>query len=123
MNKVEITIWGRDFELDVFYQNYPGEEVSDNQLETFKRIMNADYYGSEDEVKKYIRDNYESELNGDSINNIFRLVMPKSIVIPRVESPRVFAVMCDFKLDIEHGMAVVFEDEKLIDIGPQDIAL
>jgi hypothetical protein len=31
--------------------------------------------------------------------------------------------MCNFKFDMEHGLAIVFEDEKLKKIGPQEIVL
>ena len=31
MNKAVVRIWGREFELSVSYQNYPGEEITENQ--------------------------------------------------------------------------------------------
>ena len=31
--------------------------------------------------------------------------------------------MCNFKLDMEHGIAVIFEDGKFKTAGPQDLIL
>ena len=31
MSKNAFTVWGRDFELDVIYECYPGEEILDSQ--------------------------------------------------------------------------------------------
>ena len=33
------------------------------------------------------------------------------------------AIMCNYKFDMENGIAVVFENEKFSDIGKQDIIL
>ena len=35
------------------------------------------------------------------------------IYIPKEEKQRVCALLCDFKFDIEHGLALVFENEKI----------
>lgn len=58
----------------------------------------------------------------DSVDNIFKYVIPKTISVPKAKK-RVVAIMCNFKFDMEHGMAIVFEDEKIKKIGPQDIVL
>ena len=41
----------------------------------------------------------------------------------RNEEKRIVALMCNYKFDIENGIAIVFENEKLKDIGIQDIIL
>ena len=49
--------------------------------------------------------------------------MPKSIYVPQVSGHKIVAIMCYYKLDMEHGLAIVFEDNKLKDIGEEDIVL
>ena len=124
MNKtVKITLWGRDFDLSVIFQNFPGEEVTDNQREVLNSINSIDYTQALEELKKYIKKNNEDELGGDELTNIFRCVIPKSILIPREKDLRVFGIMCNYKFDMEHGLAIVFEDEKYKAVGPQDLIL
>ena len=48
--------------------------------------------------------------------------MPKSFYVPNAEK-RVVILLCDFKYDLENGIALVFEDEKLKEIVPEDLAL
>ena len=123
MNKININIWGRDFELDIVYYNFPGEEITELQQETVEKIISVDFSGSLDSIVNYITEYDLEELNGEKIDNIFRYVMPKSILIDRDDENRVFAVMCDYKFDIEHGLAVVFENEKFKAVDSQDIIL
>ncbi|MCI8663051.1 MAG: hypothetical protein HFG69_07325 [Hungatella sp.] len=123
MNKIKVSIWGREFELYISYQNFPGEEVTQNQELTYGRISIVEFDESLDAVKQYVMKNDGSEVDGDSIDNIFKYVMPKSILITRDEDVRVFAIMCNYKFDMEHGIAVVYQDEKYKAVGPQDLIL
>ena len=56
------------------------------------------------------------------IDNIFKYVIPKRIFIPRTDK-KIVAILCDYKFDMENGIAVVFENEKFKEIGVQDIIL
>ena len=123
MSKVKVQIWDRDFELSVSYQNFPGEETTENQWRTLSAVPSVDYSTAKAGVEEYIRKFFSAELGDDNLDNIFRFVMPKSVLIPRVEGVRVFAIMCNFKLDIEHGIAIIFENEKFKAAGPQDLIL
>lgn len=55
--------------------------------------------------------------------NIFKYVVPKAIFIKRDHQKHIFALMCHFKLDMEHGLALVFQENKLVKIGAEDIIL
>lgn len=123
MSKVNVRIWGREFELAVSYQNYPGEDITENQKKTLAVVPTVDYDIAKGDVEGYIKKYFSSELGEDSLYNIFRFVMPKSVLIPRTEEKSVFAIMCNFKLDMEHGIAVIFEDLKYKTVGPQDLIL
>ena len=122
MSKVKVQIWDRVFELTVAYQNYPGEDVTEHQQKALATISTADYNTAKIEIEKYIQKYYSDELGEDSLDNIFRFVIPKSILLPRSERC-IFAVMCNFKLDMEHGIALVYENGVFKAVGPQDIIL
>ena len=123
MSKLTTTIWGREFELGVSYQNYPGEEITDNQRNTLATVPLVDYDAAKIGVEGYIRKYFSFELGNESMDNIFRFVMPKSVLITRSENSRIFAIMCNFKLDMEHGIAIIFVNEKFVAAGPKDLIL
>ncbi|MCM1539584.1 MAG: hypothetical protein NC254_14450 [bacterium] len=55
------------------------------------------------------------------VDNIFKYVMPIKRYVLRTGKDRSIAILCDYKFDIEHGIAVVFKNEKFFRIGSQDI--
>ena len=123
MNKSKITIWGREFNLNICYDCYPGETILQGQKEAAEKFLSAidAVEESKDEIEKYVL--MSKEINMPNVDNIFKYVMPKNIYVPRNLSKRVAAIMCNYKFDIEHGIAVVFENEHFKEIGAQDIVL
>jgi hypothetical protein len=125
MNNCKINIWGRDFELPVSYDCYPGEDVIDTQEDALTKFLSATEVieASQTNIVEYVLSDDMAEIDGFAIDNIFKYVMPKSIYIPRSKKNRVIAFMCNYKFDEEHGLAVVFENEAFSAIGAQDIVL
>lgn len=125
MSKCKINIWDRAFDLSVVYECYSGEEVLESQKEAFAMLEDnaKEVAGSLEAVKKYVRKTSAGQLMDESIENIFKYVMPKSIFVPHTKKHRIAAIMCNYKFDMEHGIAVVFENGKLKKIGSQDIVL
>lgn len=125
MSKYKINIWERAFELSVVYECYPGEEVMKSQKEAFDMLKEnmAAIVESLEAVKKYVRKSGSAQLSDDSIDNIFKYVMPKSIFVPHDKKHHTVAIICNYKLDMEHGLAVVFENGKFKKVGTQDIVL
>lgn len=125
MNKYKLSIWGRNFELPLLYECYPDEEVIESQREAFAMFEanSAAVAASLEHVKNYVETDEFARLNGDKIENIFKYVMPKEIFVPHTEKHRNVAIMCNYKFDIEHGIAVLFENGQFKKVGPQDIAL
>ena len=124
MNKIKMNIWGRDFDLPVMIKQFKGKDITDEQndavekFESSEKMVNA----AKDEVEKYIIKNGLKDAGVDSVDNIFKYVISKTIAVPKSKK-RIVAIMCNFKFDMEHGLAIVFEDEKFKKIGPQDIVL
>lgn len=120
MNK-KMTIWGRDFDIKVIFDVYSGEEVLNEQkeaLDTFCSKADAIFSDATD-IEKYCIKNNRKEV-GDSITNIFKYVIPRSLFIKRDTKKHSVVLMCDYKFDEEHGIAMIFENEKLAHIGTQD---
>lgn len=125
MSKYKISIWGRAFDLDVVYECYPGEEVLESQREAFGMFEeNAEAISeSLEAVKKYILKTSAGQIDDTGMNNIFKYVMPRSLFVPHTKNHRTVAILCNYKFDMEHGIAVVFENGKYKMVGMQDIIL
>lgn len=124
MSKCAINIWNREFDLSVIFECYSGEEVLESQKESFAMLEDnkKEVAGSLEAVKNYVRKTAGGQLT-DDIENIFKYVMPKSIFVPHTMKHRTAAIMCNYKFDMEHGIAVVFENGKFKKVGTQDIIL
>ena len=124
MSKVKTTIWGREFELPIIVKQFKGKDVTEIQedaVDQLERNM-VIFDSAESEIEKYILKNGLKENGISEVDNIFKYVMPKSISVPKAKK-RVVALMCNYKFDMEHGIAVIFEDEKFKKVGPQDLVL
>lgn len=119
---IKINIWQRDFDIEVVYDLLSGETVSKEQEGALRQFISCkeQITASKSDVEKYCLQENGAEIGANSIENIFKYVVPESIYVKR--DGRV-AIMCNYRFDLEHGVAVVFKDGKLIKIGPQDIIL
>jgi hypothetical protein len=105
-------------------KTFSGKEPTDVQKEAVVKFeANTDIITeAREQVEKYILANGLKANGIDKVDNIFKYVMPKTIVVPKAKS-RVIGLICNYKFDAEHGLAVVFENEKFKEIGAQDIVL
>ena len=120
MNNIKIKIWERVFNLTVNYDCFDDEELLENQTTAVELFDNANIDASLDKTKKYCSKMSNGNVENEEITNIFKFVMPTSIFVPRNKNKRIVAIMCDFKFDIEHGIAVIFENEEFKKIVAQD---
>lgn len=122
MSKQILNIWNRDFEIDITYEIFSDKPITEKQKAIASGLATVDFSGSLDGVIKYIRKYNSRDLGENQINNIFRYVIPKRIYITQSEEEE-FAIMCNYKFDMEHGIAVVYRGGKYKEAGPQDIIL
>ena len=123
MSKSVLKIWGREFELNVVYECYPGEEVLDSQRAEFELIRTTDVVDAAlESVKEYVTKTAGLQVD-TPIESIFKYVMPKSIFVPHNKESSSIALMCNYKFDMEHGIAVVFENGNCKEVGTQDVVL
>ena len=121
----KISIWGREFDLKVVFDCFDDEEVLPIQEQALESFLKADaaIADSKKQVESYILNDDYAELETDSIDNIFKFVIPTDIYIPRTPEIRTAALLCDYRFDEEHGIAIVFENERFKEIRTQDIVL
>ena len=120
----EIIIWGRVFDLKVIFDIYEGESILDNQIEALDAFIKASdmLLCSYEELEEYcIKRDYDGI--DVPIKNIFRYVMPEAIYVERNEKKHVISLLCNYRFDEEHGIALTYENEKLVHIGTQDDVL
>ena len=139
----KVTLWGHSFELPIIYQCYEDEDILDTQRQAFdllskafsvKKVENCEkdtppeaevkpnaFVVALDALKQYIRDDDMAELPDPDIPNIFRYVVPTDVFLPHKEGHRIAAILCDYRLEDEHGLAIVFEDGIFKKLGAQDI--
>lgn len=124
MSKLNMEIWGREFDIRIVYDCYEGETILPSQIAAMEEFVSArdSIDASLEEVKNYCIKHNPDDIH-DNISNIFKYVIPKYLYIPRVENKRIVAIMCNYRFDQDNGIAVVFENTKLCDIGVQDIIL
>lgn len=125
MTKLNIQIWGREFELGIEYDCYENETILDTQTDAVNAFVNAEkaIEYSLEEVKQYCLKINQEDIGSGVIENIFKYVAPKYLFIPREADKRVVSLMCNYRFDQEHGIAIVFENEMFVKIGSQDIIL
>ena len=115
---VNVTLWGRKFKLDTIFDRFDGEKVLPEQKVAANKFLRKNFiFDSKKNIEDYIKS--ESEGHISDVDNIFKYIMPNGIYVPRSNSREV-AIMCDSKFDPEHGIAVVYENEKFKKIVPQD---
>jgi hypothetical protein len=118
-------IWGRHFTIPVVCDCYSGESVTQEQTEALKAFTShLDWIEkAKKQVEAHCRERVSEDDDNRKKDNIFSYVKPESIFIKRDKHhPRV-ALMCKYRYDPEHGLAVVFASDGGITVGSQDIIL
>lgn len=123
MPKTSTKIWGRKLSIDVIFDHYEGEDILPVQKEAIERFLeNVEVVdAAETKVKKYCLKS--DQIKEDKIDNIFRYVKPKALIAMRSKKDRIVVLLCDYKLDLEHGLAIEFKNEKFRRIGNGEIVL
>lgn len=125
IKKVSIEIWERQFDLSVEFDCYTGESVTQEQLDAFDKFISAPKWivNAKKEVEKYCKKQVLCDAANQKKDNIFSYIKPEAIFIKRdKKEPRV-AIMCKYRYDTEHGLAIVFDSFGNVTIGAQDIIL
>lgn len=125
INVLKLSIWGRAFSLPVEYDCYEGETIIPAQINALESFIAHEEWiiNAKKQVEAYCRESVIEDDKNPKKDNIFSYIRPVSIFVKHDSiHPRV-ALMCDYRYDIEHGLAVVFSSEGKVTVGIQDIIL
>ena len=125
MTKTSMIIWEREFNLNMYFQSCADKTMLEKQTIAYNAFLKSEgaIAAALPKLKAYIEKNYSTRIPEKQISNIFKYVIPKMIFVPKQSGGNAIALMCDFKFDLEHGLALVFVNEQLKEIGSQDIIL
>ena len=124
INAVKMRIWGRDFSLPVEYDCYKGEEVTEEQENAIAEFNNRQdlIEVSKSIIEDYCKDQVKEDNENLKKDNIFSYIKPEYLFVKREDKPRIL-MMCKYRYDLEHGLAVVFTTEGNVLVGSQDMIL
>jgi len=109
----------------IMYACYENEEVTTVQIQALKRFVAHPEWikQSKSIVEKYCKKQVMEDAENSKKSNIFSYIKPDYLLVKRdTINPRV-ALMCDYRYDEEHGLAVVFSSDGEVTVGIQDIIL
>lgn len=124
MNNIKINIWGRDFELKILYDVFKNEDITDNQRRTLEEFLKEEKLIElcKPIVEEYCIENANGNIVDNPITNVFKYVIPTNLFVIRTkDESKEIALLCNFKFDLEHGIAIVFKDNKFWKIGQKGI--
>ncbi|TGB00001.1 hypothetical protein E4665_03360 [Sporolactobacillus shoreae] len=134
--KDTIKIFGEEREVNLIVSGSEGKEILDSQREAYVNFKNrVNVKEIEIAIYKYYlsiceeyRDMLEEDADEfapliDSISEMAKLVNPIEMVLLRLENIREIGILFECSWDIDAGLAVRIENEKIIEVGIQNIAL
>ena len=124
IDTIKLEIWGREFTLRVEYDCYKGEEITKEQIKVLDRFTKRRKMieKSKAKVEAYCKEKVLEDDENEKKDNVFSYVKPEYLFVKREEDPRVI-MMCKYRYDPEHGLAVVFSSNGSIVVGSQDMIL
>ena|SRR5699024_3871380 len=138
---IEIEMMGKKREIQVVIDAEEYAEFDDIQIESYKYFfenINLRIKDAEEAIFNYYQlesSNYREQLNDidiqkdvpeiENIKGLYNLVTPKQIIIPMIfdEDIREAGFVCECTWEKEHGIGVRFENEKVTEVGFQDVML
>lgn len=125
IESVAIMIWDREFILPIEYNCYDGEKVTDEQIKALERFLSNEKWIDKAKgcVEDYCRDDVMDDDTNNKKNNIFSYIKPECIFIKHESKYPRIALMCKYRYDIEHGLAIVFSRSGDVTVGIQDLIL
>lgn len=123
MNR-KFNIWGREFDLQVMFGNFADNEAKPVQKEALKTFLANLHLIDEckSEVENYCLRKNAKEIGANTIDNIFKYVIPEALYIENThDNTHCVALVCAYKFDEENGIAVIFKNEAFCQVTTQSV--
>lgn len=110
--KITISIWDREFELPVTFEHFSDETVTKEQEKALKKFTSHKKWivKSKETTEAYCKEMVSQDDKNEKKDNIFSYLKPERIFVTRSEPHPEVAIMCKYRYDLEHGLAVVFSN-------------
>ncbi len=122
--KLLLTIWGRELPIKIEYDCFDGEEITQIQKETLQKFLKKQtsiFKEAYNLLQKFCLQKYPEYFSGQ-FDNIFKYIKPNILYIKKA-STRLCGLLCNFKYEQEHGLAIIIENEKVVKVDNQDALL
>lgn len=125
IKSLDIIIWGREFSLSIDYDCDEDEEVLRKQIKALEDFVSHPEWveNAKGYVERFCRNSVAEDTDNSKKDNIFSYIKPDYIYVKRSGIHPRIALMCKYRYDMEHGLAVVFTADGNISVGLQDIIL
>ncbi len=125
IDTVNINIWDRSFSLPVVYDCYQGELIAKEQIDALNTFLSHEEWinNAKKQAEEYCRDHVLEDDNNCKKDDIFSYVIPEAIFVKREHTHPRIALMCKYRYDLEHGLALVFSSNGAVSVGSQDVIL
>lgn len=123
--KMKKKIWDREFILSIEYDCYKDEETTEKQKEIVEEFIAHDDWieNSKKKVIDYCKEALKEDGKLVKKDSIFSYVKPEYVFVKRDDKIPRIALMCKYRYDVEHGLAIVFSFDGKVTVGSQDIIL
>ena len=139
--EIELTLFGKLQKMELIIESEEDAQFETAQIEAYKKFIQnkdkllkkceKDTYKYYQEVNSDYRDRFSDEFKDKMVpiiktqNDLNNLIKPKQLLFPMVfgREIREFGVLCECTWDVEHGLAVKYQNEEIVEIGYQDIII
>ena len=111
--------------MNVVYDCYSGESVTQEQFNALDKFISSPKWiaNAKKDVEKHCKKQVMHDDANQKKDNIFSYIKPEAVFIKRDKTKPRVALMCKYRYDPEHGLAVVFDTNGKVTVGAQDIIL
>ena len=123
--EANINIWGRDVELPVRFDCFEDETITTVQEQALETLLSNSYLieNSRQKVENYCKEQVDSDDANTQKSNIFSYIKPLYIYVTRDEPLSKVSIMCSYRYEPEHGLAVTFSQDGNVNVSTQDAVL
>lgn len=125
IKSVKLKIWSREFTLPVDYDCLEDETPTQVQIDAFDNFLAHPEWidNSRAQIEAYCKKPVLEDDANQKKDNVFSYIMPECVFIKCGEKQPRVALLCKYRYDPEHGLAVVFQPNGKTQVGTQDIIL
>ncbi len=139
--EIELNLFGKLQKMQLIIEGEEDAQFEISQIEAYKKFIQdknellkkceEDTYRYYQEVNSDYRDRFGADFKEKlapivkTQNELNDLIEPKQLLFPLVfgKDIREFGILCECTWEVEHGLAIKYQNEKIVEIGYQDIII